>query len=168
MMLVLNNPVAAAVPANKEEGRFRSRPRRGRFLCVHNTSPCGYVTSPTGRRQRTASGVEVRNPDRTFQRDDPHRCGREQRNHQNQLAEALNNFHVRCGRRAIDRIWFLFPGIFPDPRFYQPFLFVRLREISIWSKRSARVCAPTRFYLRRCLFRQNYDHVVIWARCKSP
>jgi hypothetical protein len=64
MLLILNNPATAAVPANKEEGRFRMRLRRGRFLLVHDTCPCELVTLLVARRQ-----CEVGDPDRDFQRD---------------------------------------------------------------------------------------------------
>jgi hypothetical protein len=39
VLLVLNNPIAASVLANKEKERIRVRCRRGRFLLAHDTSP---------------------------------------------------------------------------------------------------------------------------------
>jgi hypothetical protein len=42
VLLVLNNPVAAAVLADKKEMRFR----RGRFLLAHDTSPSVQLVGP--------------------------------------------------------------------------------------------------------------------------
>jgi hypothetical protein len=49
MLLVLNNPVAALIPTDKEEARFRARYRRGRFQLAHDTSPSMLMWSAAGR-----------------------------------------------------------------------------------------------------------------------
>jgi hypothetical protein len=45
MLLVLNNPVAAVVPTDKEEAMSQAGYRRGRFRLAHDTSPSMLMQS---------------------------------------------------------------------------------------------------------------------------
>jgi hypothetical protein len=96
MLLVLNNPIAVAVLADKEEGSSR----RGRFLLTHDTLPslCSARLLASG-----AIGlmVEVREPDRSFQRDGPGGDDREQPDRQSEFAEPLDHRYMRRCRHPV-------------------------------------------------------------------
>jgi hypothetical protein len=71
VLLVLNDPVSAAVLTNKEDVRSLARCRRGRFQLAHDTSPCGLERRRPVAGSAISSMVEVRNPDRDIWYDNP-------------------------------------------------------------------------------------------------
>jgi hypothetical protein len=92
VLLVLNNPVTAAVHTDKEEVSSRARYRRGRFQLAHDTSPAMWVWSAAGCRPAAPSRLVVEvldHPDRDFQCDNPGRDVREQYDRQSALAARL-------------------------------------------------------------------------------
>jgi hypothetical protein len=89
VLLVLDNPVTAAVLADKE----KLRSRRGRFQLAHDTSP-SFERRRLLASSAIASMVEVRHPDRNLQCDDPGGDDSQQRDRRGELANLLEQFHV--------------------------------------------------------------------------